>query len=64
MLTTLGLVGTTCLFYFMMNRLLCRWDDGYWFKKPKRTLYKPPAPQHNKSQQEHKESTETPKGTE
>jgi len=47
-----------------MNRILTRLDDGYWWKRPKPKPFRPPAPQHNPSQQEHKAFTETPKGTE
>jgi hypothetical protein len=64
MILLIKLVGIAAAFYFLMNRLLTRLDDGYWFRPPTRHKFKPPGQQHNKSQQEHKESTETPKGTE
>ena len=64
MLLAIEMIGIIVVFYFIMNRILCKMDEGYWFKKPKREQFKNPGYKHNKSQQEHKESTETPKGTE
>jgi len=47
MLLAIKMIGILVVFYCIMNRILCKMDNGYWFKKPKREQFKIPAPKHN-----------------
>ncbi len=55
MILIIKLVGIAVAFYFLMNRLLTRLDDGYWFRPPTRHKFKPT--------QSTNKGTETPKET-
>lgn len=65
MILIIKLVGIAVTFYFLMNRLLTRLDEGYWFRPPTRHKFKPARPKHNKSQSTNKgtETTEETKST-
>lgn len=63
MLTAIKLISTMVVFYIIMNRVLTRLDDGYWFRRPTRHKFTPT--QSTKPQQDKKttKTTEALKST-
>ena len=59
MILIIKLVGIAVTFYFIMNRLLTRLDEGYWFRRPTRHKFKPARPKHNTPQSTNKTTEET-----